>query len=254
MNSSRYFIALFFLIALASCRKQKEITYFQNPPDSTATNQVQALKTYEPKIHYNDILKIYISSVNKEASSFFNPLFDAETKLDNPEAYGYLVDANGIIEMPLIGSVYVEGLTVPMIRDTLKKKLEKYLQNPTVRVIFDNFKVTVLGEVEMPGIYTVKNERITIPEALGLAGDLTIYGRRTNVMIIREEEGKRNFVTIDLTKRDVFRSPYFFLHPNDVVYIEPNKGKTATSDNFYRLAPIIISTITLISVLAIRFD
>lgn len=250
-------VLLVLLLWITSCRQQKEITYFQSPEDTTSTNQPSANKvfTFEPTIRPNDILKIYVSSINKEASSFFNPLMsNTDTKVDDPEAYGYLVDAQGLIELPIIGSVKVAGLTVPLIRDTLKVKLSKYLENPTVRVIFDNFKVTVLGEVENPGVYLVRNERITVPEALGLAGDMTIFGKRSNVLIIREENNNREFAYINLTKRDVFESPYFFLHPNDVVYVEPAKGKTAASDNFYRIAPLVISTLTLFSVLLIRFD
>lgn len=242
-------------VLISSCRSQKEIKYFQAVEDSA--NAVQAkynLFSYEPVIRSNDILKIYVSSINREASSFFNPVVDADSKTDNAQAYGYLVDAKGIIEVPVVGSLKVEGMTVPQIRDTLKSLLSKYLDKPTVRVIFDNFRVTVLGEVTRPGVYTVQNERLTIPEALGLAGDLTIFGKRTNVMIIREENGKKEFATIDLTKRDLLESPYYFLHPNDILYIEPGSGKTALSDNFYRIMPIVISTITLITVIMLRID
>jgi polysaccharide export outer membrane protein len=123
-----------------------------------------------------------------------------------------------------------------------------------VRVIFDNFKITVLGEVQKPGVYSVRNERLTLPEALGLAGDMTIYGNRKNVLLIREENKKRNFIRIDLTNRDFFDSPHYFLNPNDIIYVEPTKGKTAISDNFYRIAPIVISTLTLISLLLVRFN
>ncbi len=210
------------------------------------------LVVYEPIIQSNDILKIYVSSINKEASSYFNPLISADIRLDDPQATGYLVDAYGNIDIPVLGSVKVSGLTVPQIRDTLKKMLSKYLENPTVRVIFDNFKITVLGEVHKPGVYYVKNERITLPEALGLAGDMTIYGNRKTLLIIREEKGQRTFNRIDITRRDFFDSPYYFLHPNDIVYVEPDKGKTALSDNFYRIAPLIISTLTLITVIIAR--
>lgn len=264
LNKRFYYILVLSLAAVfISCRSQKEVTYFQPVEDSIQTrlrwenmpnrSDVSVTK-YEPIIRSNDILKIYVSSINREASSFFNPLINSDAKVDDPQAYGYLVDAKGFIEMPILGQVKVEGLTVPMIRDTLKAKLSRYLENPSVRVIFDNFKVTVLGDVTRPGIYSVSNERLTIPEALGLAGDLTIYANRKTILVIREENGKRQFANIDLTKRDIFESPYYFLHPNDIVYVEPVKGKIAASDNFYRLFPIIITSLTLISVIVLRVN
>lgn len=253
------------MILLESCRSQKEITYFQEvKKEEEAVSRIEwknfpskdtsKLVVYEPIIQPNDILKIYITSINKEASSYFNPLLSADLRLDDPQASGYLVDSYGKIDLPVVGSFKVAGMTVPQIRDTLKIKLGKYLENPSVRVIFDNFKITVLGEVQKPGVYTVRNERLTLPEALGLAGDMTIYGNRKTVLLIREENQKRNFIRLDLTNRSFFDSPYYFLNPNDVIYIEPGKGKTAASDNFYRIVPIVISTLTLITVILVRLQ
>jgi polysaccharide export outer membrane protein len=253
------------IFVITACRSQKDITYFQESQSDDKpvsrfewknfpSKDTTKLVVYEPVIQPNDILKIYITSINKEASSYFNPLLSADIRLDDPQASGYLVDSYGKIDLPVLGSVKVAGMTVPQIRDTLKSKLTKYLENPSVRVIFDNFKITVLGEVQKPGVYSVRNERLTLPEALGLAGDMTIYGNRKNVLLIREENKKRNFIRIDLTNRDFFDSPHYFLNPNDIIYVEPTKGKTAISDNFYRIAPIVISTLTLISLLLVRFN
>lgn len=248
-------ITLLSVILLAGCRSQKEITYFQetHATDTASARTDTVRPVYEPRIRPNDILKIYISSINKDASSFFNPLSNPDPKADDPQAYGYLVDARGRIELPVVGTVDVGGLTVAEIRDTLKTKLAKYLEDPSVRIIFDNFKVSVLGEVTRPGVYTISNERLTLPEALGLAGDMTIYAQRNNILVIREEDGHRMYGRVDITRRDLFQSPYYYLHPNDIVYIEPGRGKTALSDNFYRIVPIVLSTLTLISVLIIRF-
>lgn len=256
---------LLILTSLSACRNQKDVTYFQEKKsDEEISSRIEwknftskdttKLVVYEPVIQPNDILKIYITSINKEASSFFNPLLSSELRVDDPQASGYLVDSYGKIDLPVLGNVKVAGYTVPQIRDTLKLRLSKYLENPSVRVIFDNFKITVLGEVQRPGVYSVRNERLTLPEALGLAGDMTIFGNRKTVLLIREEYNKRNFIRIDMTNRQFFDSPSYFLHPNDIVYVEPTKGKTAVSDNFYRIAPILISTLTLISVLIIRFQ
>ncbi len=258
-------LLLFIVSLFFSCRSQKDVIYFQESPSSASKSRISfknfpeendesKIQTYEPVIRSNDILKIYVSSINREASSFFNPLMNPDSKVDDPSAFGYLVDAKGFIEMPLIGQIKVSGLTVNAIRDTVKQKLSKYLENPTVRIIFDNFKVSVLGEVNRPGVYVVQNERLTLPEALGLAGDLTIFGNRRNILVIREDEGKREFSRVDLTLREIFKNPFYFLHPNDVIYIEPVKSKTAVSDNFYRIFPIVISSITLISILLIRFN
>lgn len=258
-------LLIIMVFALVSCRSQKKITYFQDvQKNEEPASRIEwknftpvdsnKLVIYEPLIQPNDILKIYITSINKEASSFFNPLISTDVTVDDPQAYGYLVDSYGMIEIPVMGSVKVAGLTVPQIRDTLKVRLSKYLDNPAVRIIFNNYKVTLLGEVMRPGVYTVQNERITLPEALGLAGDLSIFANRKNILIIREDAGERTFTHVDITNRDFFKSPHYFLHPNDIVYVEPGRGKVAQSDIFYRIAPIVISTLTLIAVILVRFQ
>lgn len=266
MDNSKSFLwsgyAIIIFIMLSSCRSQKDIKYFQVKEDTVAQSRINwknfpkndtlLLKTYAPVIHPNDILKIYVSSINREASSFFNPVVSSEANSTAPEILGYLVDANGEIELPLVGKVMVDGLTVSAIRDLLKQKLAKYLESPTVRIIFENYKITILGEVVSPGSYSVQNERITIPEAIGMAGDLTIYGKRNNILLVREENKKREFAVIDLTNRNLFESPYYFLHPNDILYVEPVKARTSAGDNFYRIFPIILSSFTLISIFLLR--
>lgn len=257
------FVVVGLLFALGSCKPTKDIIYFQPKQDSVKASRIEwknfpnadtsNLKAYQPIIRPNDILNIYVSSINKEANAFFNTVETKDASNNSSEILGYLVDAKGEIEMPLLGSVKVAGMTIPVIKDTLKLKLEKYLQSPTVRVVLENFKVTIIGEVTRPGIYSIKNERLTIPEAIGMAGDLTIYGKRTNILLIREENSKKEFATIDITQRDVFKSPYYYLHPNDVLYVEPVKAKIANADNFYRITPIIISALTLVAVIVVKF-
>ena len=166
---------------------------------------------------------------------------------------GYLVDVNGFIEMPLIGRIKVAGLTTQIAKDTITHRLDNFLQNPSVRIYFENFRVTILGEVSKPGVYNVTNEKLSIPEAIGLAGDLSIFGNRKNIMLIREINGEKNFISIDITSRDLFNSPYYYLHSNDVIYVEPTSGKVSSSDNFFRIAPFIVSMVTLVAVLALRF-
>ena len=134
----------------------------------------------------------------------------------------------------------------------VKTKLDKYLQNPSVRIYFENYKVTLLGEVTRPGVYKIPNEKVTLPEAIGLAGDLTIFGNRKKVMLIRDIDGEKNFISIDLTSRDLFNSQYYYLHSNDLLYVEPVSGKVSNSDNFYKIVPIAVSAVTLIIVVLTR--
>ncbi|MBL0340968.1 MAG: SLBB domain-containing protein [Bacteroidetes bacterium] len=141
-------------------------------------------------------------------------------------------------------------MTTREFRDDLRLKLEKYLQSPTVRVTYNSYKVTVLGEVNAPGLYQASNEKLTITDAIGLAGDLTIFGDRKKVMLIREDKGKKSFNAIDLTKRDLFKSEYYYMHPGDILYIPAGKGRIASADTFYRIAPIVISSLTLLVLIA----
>ena len=160
-----------------------------------------------------------------------------------------MVDANGDIQLPFAGSIRVEGLTPLAARDSVKAKLEKYLTDPTIKLNLVNFSVTVLGEVAKPGVITVANEKITLTEALAMAGDLTIFGKRTNVMVIREVNGKKEFGQVDLTGRNLFSSPYYNLHSGDIIYVEAISQKRATAQSFYRVMPLLLSALSLIVVL-----
>lgn len=239
---------------LASCVSPKEITYFQASEGDTAKASSQIVTaSYEAIIQKGDILSIKVSSLSPEASSFFNP-YEEVVKDVGETSEGYLVNAMGNVEMPLIGQIHLEGLTVEQAKEQIKSKLAGYLKDPTVRIRFKNFRIIVLGEVVRPSVYNIASERITLPEAIGLAGDLTIYGRRNNVLIVREVDGQRTFTEIDLNKRDLFTSPYYYLRSNDIVYIQPGKGKVAAADNFFRIAPLVISTLTMLTLLLTRLN
>lgn len=230
---------------------RKDISYFQDISDSITVQRIT--QEFEARIVTGDILSVHVSSLSAEASSFFNVVGE---KTDQQVANTYLVDAGGNIEMPLIGTVNVAGRTSLEAKEDIKKKLEKYLVNPTVNVRIRNFKVTVLGEVAAPGVYTIPNEKITLVEAIGLAGDLTIFGKRIDVLVIREEGGERKFYKVDLRSKELFESEIYYLHSNDIVYIEPGKGKIASADTWYRILPIVftgLTTITLILNLVSRF-
>ena len=156
---------------------------------------------------------------------------------------GYLVDSTGTIEMPLVGKVNVTGMNLAQAGDTIKTRLLNYLKEPTVNVRYLNHKFTVIGEVNRPSVINLLDDHTSLPEALGMVGDLTIYGMRKNVMLIRTEKDKREVVRIDLTNRDFFNSPYYYLRNNDVIYVDVDKGKvTFTDQRVQRLQLVPIFT------------
>jgi len=248
------FIGFTFLLIQTSCVSQKKITYFQNEANDIQTTEIS--KAYIAKIQAGDIISVAVSSLSPEASAMFNPYQTMGTgQTINPtntipQVPGYLVNEEGCIILPLVGKVQLSGLTTKESTELITEKLEKYLQQPTVNIRILNFKISVMGEVLKPSVYTIANEKITIPEALSLAGDLTIFGKRENVLLIRETDGKREFARIDLTQRDLFNSPYYYLRANDVLYVEPSRGKVTSTERVVQLGPIVISGMTLLIVLS----
>lgn len=251
---------LFVTIALSliatSCISQKKIVYFQPPVVKSDTVYSDTIQKYTLCLKPGNIISVGVSSISPEANTMFNPYIIMQpvgpqnTQTNNlSPAVGYMIDDDGDIALPMVGKVVVAGLNTKEAAELIAQKIEKYLINPTVNVRLLNYSVSVMGEVARPSVYTIPNERITLPEMLSLAGDLTIYGRRDNVLVIRETNGIREFGHVDLTTRDIFNSPYYYLQPNDVVYVEPGKGKTTTSDRTILVAPTIISGISLVAVL-----
>jgi polysaccharide export outer membrane protein len=254
----QFFLYLILIVSFSSCVNQKQIAYFQKGVGQSDTINVS--KAYIPTIQSGDILGIYVSSLNAAASSFFNPFAQVATSGDNAAVQGnlstnqnttqgYLVDITGAIELPLLGSLKVAGLNTVEAKDMIKERLTKYLKEPTVNVRFLNYKVSIMGEVVRPSVYVIPNEKITLPEALSMAGDMTIYGKRDNVLIIRDNNGKKEFNRVDLTKRDIYNSPYYYLHANDIVYVEPAKGRIAQTDKTYQIIPIVLSALSFVAIL-----
>ena len=252
-------ISLFTFIALlfSACSSEKSLKYFQRQPGQPDT--VMLAKAYVPKIQPGDILSIYVNSLSPEASSFFNP-YSANSAAggianagaggtEQSSPTGYLVDPSGEIELPLIGNIKVANHTTTQVRDTLKNLLKTYLKEPTVLVRFLNFKISILGEVSHPAVYNIPNEMITLPEAISMAGDLTLYGRRDSIEIIRDINGKKVFANVDFSKRDVFSSPYYYLHSNDIVYVKPAKTKTLQTDRSLQYVSIGVTLISLFLVI-----
>ena len=259
MSMKRLFTYSMLCLLFSSCLSSKKITYFQ-PVNETMDEYVEKIApVYTPIIKTGDILAITVSSLNKDANAMFNPIADngyyvqiVGTIAPLP-MQGFSVDAAGEILLPIVGKVYVKGMTSKEVSILLTEKLQEYLESPTITVRIANYTISVLGEVDRPAMYTIPNERITLPEALALAGDMTIYGKRKNVLVVREIDGNRQYARIDLTKRDLFESPYYYLHAGDVVYVEPSPGRITASDRTYQVTPIVISSLTLLVLIVNTF-
>ncbi len=250
-------LSIICLIIVSSCASRKDLVYFQDEPIASETelgNMVEL--TYKT----NDILTIDVSSIEPAAVMPFNlsPVsYATNNSASDLNANGnlmrqtYLVDPMGNIEFPVLGTLKVGGLTRTQTTEMLKEKLREYVKDAIVNIRLINFTVTVLGEVNRPGTYTVQDERISLSEALGLAGDLTIYGKRDNVFLIREINGEKKYAKIDLTSVNVVNSPVYYLSQNDVIYVEPNNAKIKTS-NYNPNTGVLISAVgTLATIVAI---
>ena len=238
------------LIVSGSCVNTRKAVYFNDIQDITLNPP--PISDLEPLIRPNDILSISVSSLNPEASQVFNaPNRPASDIYIGPsptttQSVGYLVDLDGNIQFPILGTIKAAGLTKKVFKDHLTKTLldKKLLVDPIVDVRYLNFRVSVLGEVARPTVVTVPSEKISLLEALALAGDLTIYARRDNVMIIREENGQRIIKRMDLNSTNLFTSPYYYLKPNDVIYVEPSKAKVATTNRANQWIPVVFSVMS----------
>jgi len=236
------------LYTITSCVNTKEAVYFSHIKDSEFDSKLQSL---EPVLQPNDLLSISVSSPNPEATEVFNAPNITNTKTaaasgNMTDASGYLIDRNGYIQFPYLGSIKAAGLTKPALKDTLTNRLveRELLKDPIVNIRYLNYKVSVLGEVGNPSVITIPNEKVSLLEAVGLAGDLTIYAKRDNVMLIREEDGKKKVVRLDLTSDDLFTSPYYYLKSNDIIYVEPNKARIASVSRFTQWMPVIFSALS----------
>ncbi len=246
------------ILALSSCASRKKIQYYQN---ISAAVKDEVL-TYTPVLKQDDLLLIIVSAPNPEAAKDFNLSFfeivpDA-AKFIIPDQAGaqrryqsYLIDNNGNIEFPVLGKLKLGGLTRDEALSLIKGKLKAYINEPIVNLRILNYKVTVQGEVANPGIFSITTERVTLPEALSMAGDLTINGKRDNILIIREIDGKKSYHFVDLTKADFINSPFYYLSQNDVVYVEPNQTKINSSVVGANISVILTSVSLLITIIAL---
>ena len=232
------YVILLAVIFLASCQSYKKVPYLQ---DAEVINQAQQLETlYDAKIMPKDLLTIVVSCTNPELAVPFNlvaatPLSvsagNSQTTVQ-PVLQQYLVDNEGRINFPVLGTLKVGGLTKSQAEQLIVQNLKPYIKEiPIVTVRMANYKISVLGEVARPGTFTITNEKVNLLEALAMAGDMTVYGVRDNVKLIRETAtGKQEIITLDLNKSETILSPYYWLQQNDVVYVTPNKAKARNSD------------------------
>jgi polysaccharide biosynthesis/export protein len=248
------FTVLLYGIVLCSCANMKKVVYLNDIKDKEFNNAIDIM---EPVIQKNDLLSITVSSPNAIASQPFNTPITVSTQIigySSTQASGYLVDPDGYIDMPMLGRVKAGGLTKKELKENIIKILVqgKYLIDPVVTVRYLNFKVTVLGEVARPMVINVPDEKINILEALGFAGDMTVYARRNNVTLIREEQGKRIVKRLDLNSGNLLTSSYYYLRSNDIIYVEPNKAKVSAASNTRTWLPAILSGLSLAAVIIDR--
>ncbi len=239
LKINHYFFTAFIIFTLifSSCGSKKDVVYFQNAGEyETIINK----ESFVPKFKVDDLIGIYVSTLNPEASAPFNLYRGASEGGIRAEQVDYLVDGNGEIDFPVIGKIKVLGLSPEETKKLLREKLSDYLKNPIINIRLRNFTVTILGEVMRPGAYQVNGEQITILEALGLAGDLNIKGIRENILVIRDFKGTKTYTRIDLTSKEAMKSSVYYLTQNDVVYVEPNKS-AVTSSNLDNRASIAVS-------------
>jgi polysaccharide export outer membrane protein len=249
-------IPLVFVTLLFSCASREDVVYYQNI-DTMA--QQHKISSYETRIQPDDLLMIIVSAEDPEIAMPFNlqsVSMVAPSRQDlvisQQTMQLYLVDASGAIEFPVLGKLQISGLTRSEVLGMIKKRIAVYIKDPIINLRIMNFKVSVQGEVNAPGTYTVDSERITLIEALSKARDMTIYGKRNNILIIREIDGIKSYNRVDITKADFINSPFYYLAQNDVVYVEPNQNKIngaaigANTGVIISITSILITLITLI--------
>lgn len=248
MKTLGKFTALFFFMFLIlSCESRKNIVLFQNIEELSKS---QSELNNDPIIQVGDLLNISVSAIDMEAVKPFNLPVVAVNNISGtvngvPKQQGYLVLTDNSIIFPIIGKVNVGGKSIEEVRHVLTEKLKLYVKSPIVNINIINFKITILGEVKTPGTYPIENQRVSLLQAIGMAGGLNIQGKRNNILVIREENGQTIHHSIDLRKNDFFNSDYYFLKQNDVVYIEPNKTKINSS----KYGPAVSVSVSIASVI-----
>jgi polysaccharide export outer membrane protein len=262
-RTSSFLIAV--ILLFTACSAHRNLVYFSDLPQTEIdqTKDLSAvLSSSEPKIQQNDVINITVTSLSPESNNLFNVINtgnnlvynNSNTNSNNGSdisiaRIGYRVDKNGDVGFPVLGEVKLAGLTTDEAESYLIRQLGAYIKSPLVSVNFLNFKVTVIGEVNHPGTFNVSGNSVNLLEALGLAGDMTPFGRRDNVLLVRQVDNKRSIVRINLNDSRVFDSPYYYLHQNDIVYVEPDKSKNQQTSQDNRFIPIVAASFTVVAVM-----
>jgi polysaccharide export outer membrane protein len=251
-----------FSVGFTSCLSYREMVNFQDG-ESLGRNGADIIPPVPPlTVRADDLLQVTVNSYNQEEALRFNIVSSqSQVQLSAQgtntatlaDPLGYRVDSRGMIELPVIGEVNVNGRTLEQIRDTVRARVAAtgYLKDINVQVRFLSFKVTILGEVNSPGTYTIPSQKINVLEALGMAKDVTMFSRRDNILVVREEEGQRMYGRINLKSKELFSSPFYYLKPNDVLYVEPHKSKVLSApDPASRYLGIVLGIATLVTLIA----
>ncbi len=237
MRRLKEFLLLVVVALSASCSAYKQVPYLQNSKEFVAQSENQKVEMYDARIMPKDLITITVSTSDPTVAIPFNLTVPTVATSNNnnlttqPTLQKYLVDNDGNIEFPIIGEVNVGGMTKGEAEQLIVERLKQYLkETPIVSVRMTNYNISVLGEVARPGTFTIDNEKATIFEALAMAGDMTIYGQRVDVKLIREDaNGVRTIIELDITDPEIILSPYYYLQQNDVLYVTPNKPKAKTA-------------------------
>ena len=254
MKRFNYFLLLLLPLAFAACTSYKSVPYLQN--DSIVNQQQQVSQLYDARVQPKDLLTIVVSTTQPELAVPFNLTVPTVVSVESRSLYSqpslqtYLVDNKGDIDFPVLGKLHLGGLTKGEAEILIKGKLKEYLkEDPIVNVRLINYKISVIGEVNRPSTFTIANEKVNVLEALALAGDMTIYGLRNNVKLIREDQnGVKTIITLNLNDASIVQSPYYYLQQNDILYVAPNKAKAKTSDITTSTSLWVSATSILVSV------
>ena len=251
------FLVFYIISAFFGCSGVKNIAYFQNLGAVDSLKSTNMVGFTEPTIQSDDILAISIFTIDPLTGMQINQVATQAMQEDvsaKNAINGFLVDKNGEIELSIIGKLKLLGLTTFQARDLIREKASLDYKNPNVQVRFANFKINVIGEVNRPALYTLPNEKVTVLDAIGLAGDLTLYGRRENILVIREYAGKKQYSRLNLYDTNIFQNPYYYLKQNDIVYVEPHKSKTSALNAPTRTSiGLIISAVSVLVLAISRF-
>ncbi|WP_114937323.1 polysaccharide biosynthesis/export family protein [Mucilaginibacter endophyticus] len=234
------------LLLMTGCAAKRDLVYFSNMANTGAVNNNMGGAVV---IHQKDILSVTVNSLNPESNLLFNGNKNATTGNASARS-GYKVNENGIVNLPLIGDYKIEGQTIEEAQAEVAKRLSAFVKSPVVDIQLLNFKISVIGEVNKPSTFVITDENVNLLEALGMAGDMTVYGKRDNVLVIRTENGHKTMNRLNLNRVESMDSPYFNLKQNDIVYVEPDKSKAVEYSQNTRLAPIVVASISALAVLA----